>query len=152
MVVGGGNSGVQIAVELARAHKVSMALGYAPTILPQRVFRRNIFDVLEYLQLFKVPTASPVGRFLRLRDPVIGTSLRAEGRAGQMRLLRRVVNTQGRQLYIGPGEAILSILSCRPLGFVQTTLGSRPRSLATEENYSASRSLNVPRDVRNVTT
>ncbi|UQN08130.1 NAD(P)/FAD-dependent oxidoreductase [Deinococcus sp. QL22] len=107
MVVGGGNSGAQIAVELTRTHQVSVALGHAPFTLPQRVLGRDLFDVLERLKLLNVPSASRLGRFLRARDPVIGTSLRAEARASRVRLLRRVIKAEGRQLYTDRGEAHL---------------------------------------------
>lgn len=121
VVVGGGNSGSQIAVELARTHQVSVSLGHAPFTLPQRVLGRDIFDVLERLKLLNVSSASRLGQFLRARDPVIGTSLRTQARAGRVRLLRRVVKAEGRQLYTDRGEA-------HPVDAIVWATGFRPDS------------------------
>ncbi|UQN08060.1 hypothetical protein [Deinococcus sp. QL22] len=100
---------------------LSVALGHVPFTLPQRVLGRDLLDVLERLKLLNVRSASRLGRFLRARDPVIGTSLRAEARAGRVRLLRRVVKAEGRQLYTDRGEA-------HPVDAVVWAAGFRPDS------------------------
>ena len=47
LVVGGGNTGYQIAEELAASHEVHLAVGSRQTPLPQRLLGRDLFRYLE---------------------------------------------------------------------------------------------------------
>ena len=47
LVVGGGNTGFQIAHEVAATHDVHLAIGSRQTPLPQRVFGRDLFTILD---------------------------------------------------------------------------------------------------------
>ena len=47
LVVGGGNTGFQIAEELARSREVHLAVGARQTPLPQRILGRDLFRYLE---------------------------------------------------------------------------------------------------------
>ena len=47
LVVGGGNTGYQIAAELARSREVHLAVGARQTPLPQRILGRDLFRYLE---------------------------------------------------------------------------------------------------------
>ncbi len=47
LVVGGGNTGFQIAAELARTRAVHLAIGARQTPLPQRFLGRDLFRYLE---------------------------------------------------------------------------------------------------------
>jgi putative flavoprotein involved in K+ transport len=51
LVVGGGNTGFQIAEELAVTREVHLAIGARQTPLPQRLLGRDLFDYLERLGL-----------------------------------------------------------------------------------------------------
>ncbi|MFC3862471.1 flavin-containing monooxygenase [Deinococcus antarcticus] len=106
VVVGSGNSGAQIAAELARTHEVILALGRHQPQLPQRVLGRDIFDVLSVLGFFEVPTASWLGRFLRRRDPVIGTDIRHLARSGRVQLMARVTGAEGRTVRSMDGQLV----------------------------------------------
>lgn len=103
-MVGSGNSGAQIAEELTRTHDVMVALGRKQPVLPQRLLGRDIFDVLDPLGFFDVPSTSPLGRQLRRRDPVIGTDLRRLERAGRLRLTSRIVDASGQALLTVDGR------------------------------------------------
>jgi putative flavoprotein involved in K+ transport len=46
-VVGGGNTGYQIAEELAAAYEVHLAVGSRQAPLPQRLLGRDVFRYLE---------------------------------------------------------------------------------------------------------
>jgi putative flavoprotein involved in K+ transport len=46
LVVGGGNTGYQIAEELVKTNEVHLAIGSRQTPLPQRLLGRDVFDVL----------------------------------------------------------------------------------------------------------
>lgn len=74
LVVGGGNSGLQIAGELAERAPVTVAVGSRSLELPQRVAGRDLFFWLTRSGFFTVPTESRIARRLRSRgDIVIGT-------------------------------------------------------------------------------
>ena len=47
LVVGGGNTGFQIAAELAQSREVHLAVGARQTPLPQRILGRDLFRYLE---------------------------------------------------------------------------------------------------------
>jgi putative flavoprotein involved in K+ transport len=81
LVVGAGNSGFQIAEELARAgRRVTVAIGSRPIMVPQRPLGRDLFWWFGLVHLFQRPADSRVGRRLR-RSPetVIGISWRDVG-------------------------------------------------------------------------
>ncbi|WP_407670765.1 flavin-containing monooxygenase [Nesterenkonia sedimenti] len=81
-VVGGGNSGFQIALELANQGKrVSLSEGAGLRSLPQRLLGRDLFWWLTTTGLIGVAGSSRLGRRLRANEPVIGTSRRRLRRA-----------------------------------------------------------------------
>lgn len=77
LVVGGGNSGAQIAEELALDHEVTISVATPLRFIPSRVLGMSIFRVLDAAGLLSAPTHSRRARLLRRRgDPVFGTGLR----------------------------------------------------------------------------
>jgi putative flavoprotein involved in K+ transport len=58
LVVGGGNSGFQIAEELAASRQVDLAIGTEYPLLPQRVLGRDLFWWLTRTRLLRVPAKS----------------------------------------------------------------------------------------------
>ncbi|MGY1833124.1 flavin-containing monooxygenase [Geodermatophilus sp. SYSU D01180] len=77
LVVGGANSGLQIAAELAATQPVTVAVGTRPTELPQRLAGRDLFTWLDTVGFFTVPAHTRIARRLRARgDIVIGTRTR----------------------------------------------------------------------------
>jgi putative flavoprotein involved in K+ transport len=96
LVVGVGNSGGQIALELARFRKVWLA-GRESGHLPRRVLGRDVFEWLWPL-LRRITTGSALGRRLRKHsgrtDPLVGMSRRTLTRAGIQRV-ERVTGERG---------------------------------------------------------
>jgi putative flavoprotein involved in K+ transport len=82
LVVGGGNTGFQIAHELAATNEVHLAIGSRQTPLPQRVLARDLFTVLTATGLMGKTVDSRLGRRLSGRDALIGSSPRAIRRRG----------------------------------------------------------------------
>lgn len=82
LVVGGGNTGYQIATELAESHKVYLSIGSRQMPLPQRPFGRDLFWWLVTTRLFSKSVDSRMGRKLSRRDALIGSSPRALKRHG----------------------------------------------------------------------
>jgi putative flavoprotein involved in K+ transport len=95
LVVGGGNSGFQIAEELAATRTVDLSIATRYPMLPQRLGGRDLFWWLTRLGLLKVTVTSRPGRRMSRRDFVIGTNRRRLERAG-VRFRPRLVDAEGR--------------------------------------------------------
>ena len=95
LVVGGGNTGFQIAEELAPIHEVHLSIGTRQTPLPQRVLGRDLFRYLEATGLMGKTTASRIGRRMQHRETLIGSSPRVARRRHGIRLRGRTVDAGG---------------------------------------------------------
>src|SRR6188472_1851826 len=82
VVVGGGNTGYQIARELASTHDVHLAVGGRQAPLPQRLLGRDIFWWLLTMRVLQATVESRLGKKLRTRGTLIGSSPRALKRDG----------------------------------------------------------------------
>jgi putative flavoprotein involved in K+ transport len=83
VVVGAGNSGRQIAEELAATHEVTLAVGSAQPQLPQRFLGQDLFWWLIRLGLMDKTIESRLVRRMRERgDVIIGTPLKRLRAAG----------------------------------------------------------------------
>jgi putative flavoprotein involved in K+ transport len=83
LVVGGGNTGFQIAEELSASREVHLAIGSRQTPLPQRVLGRDLFWYLDATGLIRKTTASRIGKLMRKReDTLIGSNPRRARRHG----------------------------------------------------------------------
>jgi putative flavoprotein involved in K+ transport len=82
LVVGGGNTGFQIAQELSATHEVHLATGSRQIPLPQRFLGRDLFWWLEKTGVLHKTVDSRLGRRMRERDTLIGSSRRWAKRAG----------------------------------------------------------------------
>ena len=77
LVVGGGNTGFQIAEELSASREVHLAIGSRQTPLPQRILGRDLFWYLDATGLIRKTTASRIGKLMRKReDTLIGSNPR----------------------------------------------------------------------------
>jgi putative flavoprotein involved in K+ transport len=95
LVVGGGNSGFQIAEELAATRTVDLSIATTYPMLPQRRLGRDLFWWLTRLGLLRVTVTSRVGQRMSRRDVVIGTNRKRLERAG-VRFRPRLVDADGR--------------------------------------------------------
>jgi putative flavoprotein involved in K+ transport len=82
LVVGGGNSGFQIATELAATREVVLSIGKKMPALPQRFAGRDLFWWLTLTGVMKVSTDSRLGRRMSSRDVLIGSTPRQARQAG----------------------------------------------------------------------
>jgi putative flavoprotein involved in K+ transport len=76
LVIGGGNTGSQIAKELSATHKVVLSVGSRQKPLPQRVLGRDLFWWLTKARILNKTVDSRLGRKLSTRDTLIGSSPR----------------------------------------------------------------------------
>ena len=95
LVVGGGNTGFQIAEELAATRDVHLAVGSRQLPLPQRFLGRDLFWWLEKTRVIHKTRDSRMGRRMRDRDTLIGSSPRSARRAG-VHVKPRAVGVSGR--------------------------------------------------------
>ena len=96
LVVGGGNTGFQIAKELSATHKVVVSVGSRQKPLPQRVLGRDLFWWLTKTRVLDRTVDSRLGRKLRARDTLIGSSPRELRKRYGVELEPRVVDADGR--------------------------------------------------------
>jgi len=107
LIVGGGNTGFQIAEELAadRAREVHLSVGSRQTPLPTRIFGRELFSVLQGTGLMAKTVTSRLGRRLKGRDTLVGSSPRRAKRQG-IHMQTRTVSTSGRQIGFDDGTSL----------------------------------------------
>jgi putative flavoprotein involved in K+ transport len=106
LVVGGGNTGYQIAEELAEAHEVHLSVGSRQTPLPQRLLGRDLFRYLEAGRLMRVTVQSRLGRRMQYRDTLIGSSPRAARRRHGIELRGRAVEASDGEIRFDDGSAL----------------------------------------------
>jgi putative flavoprotein involved in K+ transport len=105
LVVGGGNTGFQIAKELAATHPVHLAVGSRQTPLPQTFLGRDLFWWLTKTRLLEKTVESRLGRRMRDRDTLIGSSPRQLKRQG-VELKPRAVAGSGRTVSFADGSEL----------------------------------------------
>src|SRR5436190_2981214 len=105
LVVGGGNTGFQIAAELAATtHRVHLAVGSRQTPLPQMFLGRDLFWWLTKTRLLTKTVASRLGRRLRDRDTLIGSSPRELRQRYEVEFEPRAVDAAGRVVRFEDGK------------------------------------------------
>jgi len=102
LVVGGGNTGFQIAKELSKTHSVSLAIGTRQTPLPQRLLGRDLFWWLTRTGIINKTAQSRLGQRMRNRDTLIGSRPRELKRCG-VDLRSRVVGSSKRVVIFADG-------------------------------------------------
>jgi len=105
LVVGGGNSGFQIAGELAGTRQVDLSIGTNLPMLPQRPAAKDLFWWLTRLRLLRVSTGSRLGRRMSSRDFVIGSSRRTLRREG-VRFRPRLTGADGSTVRFADGSTL----------------------------------------------
>jgi putative flavoprotein involved in K+ transport len=105
LVVGGGNTGFQIAAELSATHSVHLSVGSRQTPLPQKIWGRDLFWWLTRTGLLKTTVDSRVGRRLSEQDTLIGSSPRQLRRLG-VDLHPRAVSVSGNTVGFSDGTDV----------------------------------------------
>jgi len=106
LVVGGGNSGFQIAEELAAAgRRVDLSIATKMPVLPQRLAGKDLFWWLTRLRLMRVSTESRLGRRMSSRDFIIGSSRHRLQKAG-VRFRPQLTGAGGRAVHFADGGTL----------------------------------------------
>jgi putative flavoprotein involved in K+ transport len=106
LVVGGGNTGFQIAKELSATHKVVLSVGSRQKPLPQRFAGRDLFWWLTKTRLLSTTAESRLGSRLRHREMLIGSSPRELRRRYGVELEPRAVAASGRAVRFENGSEV----------------------------------------------
>ncbi|WP_324653719.1 NAD(P)/FAD-dependent oxidoreductase [Georgenia sp. H159] len=105
LIIGAGNTGRQLARELAGSHEVTLAVGVPQRELPQRFLGVDIFSWMTATGILRVPARSPVGLRLSHREVVIGQSLH-ELRALGVRIVPRLLDAAGSTFHSQDGTSL----------------------------------------------
>ena len=106
LVVGGGNTGFQIAKDLSATHKVLLSVGSKQKPLPQRLAGRDLFWWLTKTGLIHKTVESRLGQRLKDRDTLIGSSPRELRRRYGVELKPRAAAALGRTVGFEDGSEL----------------------------------------------
>ncbi|MEC3630556.1 NAD(P)/FAD-dependent oxidoreductase [Bacillus velezensis] len=92
LVVGGGNSGAQIAVELSKERVTYLACSNKPVYFPLWIGKRSIFWWFDKLGVLHASHTSILGKFIQKKgDPIFGYELKHAIRQKKIILKQRVI-------------------------------------------------------------
>ena len=116
LVVGGGNSAAQLALELAQTHRVTVAGPGELWFLPEDILGVSMYWWTLLTGVLNAGAEAWIARYIRRRgDAIVGTQLRALIAEGRVRLVpHRVVAAHGRSVELADGTvlAVSSVLWC----------------------------------------
>jgi putative flavoprotein involved in K+ transport len=106
LVVGGGNTGFQVAEELSRSNQVHLSIGSRQTPMPQRILGRDVFRFLDAAGLMRVTVASRIGQRMQHRETLIGSRPRVARRRHGIHLHGRTVEISGSDVRFSDGSHV----------------------------------------------
>ena len=106
LVVGGGNTGFQIAEELSATREVHLSIASRQTPLPQRILGHDLFWYLEKTAAMRKSTDTRIGRRLAGRDTLIGSNPRTLRKRHGVRLHPRAIKASGRAIRFSDASAL----------------------------------------------
>jgi putative flavoprotein involved in K+ transport len=106
LIVGGGNTGFQIAEELSATREVHLSIGSRQTPLPQRIIGRDLFWYLEKTGAMRKSTDTRIGHRLEGRDTLIGSNPRTLRERHGVRLHPRATEASGRTIRFSDGTEL----------------------------------------------
>jgi putative flavoprotein involved in K+ transport len=106
VVVGAGNSGVQIARELAATRDVTLATGSPLLRLPQQLLGKSIFSWLDATGAMDVTADSRLGRKFSRREMLIGDSPASIAKSHGVRIVPRITRVEGGALRAADGALV----------------------------------------------
>jgi putative flavoprotein involved in K+ transport len=112
LIIGGGNSGTQIAAELSIGRPVCLSTGHEIIFIPRRIFNRSIFWWLHVTGLYKVSNNSRLANLLKKNEPVIGLEVKSLIKSGKIKVKERVISLEGHEVEFmdGSKESVNSII------------------------------------------
>ena len=104
LIVGGANTGCQIALELSETHDVEISVGQRLPTIPQRPLGRDVWWWGTKIGIARLAVASRLGKRLSQRDVVIGGGLRELRKLG-VKVQPRLVEASGRGAIFEGGDS-----------------------------------------------
>ncbi|WP_188453382.1 flavin-containing monooxygenase [Virgibacillus oceani] len=99
LVVGGGNSGAQTAVEISREKKTYLSTSQGSKFLPLVIGNKSIFWWFDKVGILKASTNSLVGKLIQRRgDPIFGLELKHAIRNGEVVIKNRSIDGNGNKV------------------------------------------------------
>lgn len=96
LVVGAGNSGAQIAVELSEDREVYLSVGHKMKFFPLEIMGKSIFWWFKKLGLLNVHINSSLGQFIsKQSDPIFGKELKHLIQEGKIKIKPRTESILG---------------------------------------------------------
>jgi putative flavoprotein involved in K+ transport len=105
LVVGGGNTGYQIAQELAASRETHIALGTRQPALPQRLFGRDLFFFLTKTGLIFKSVDTRIGRRMSQKETLVGRMPKIAKRLGVISH-GRAIRADGRTVTFSDGGRV----------------------------------------------
>jgi len=102
LIVGAGNTGVQIAVELSQSRDVTVSCGRKAKTIPQKIFGKSIFYWFGKIGLLSVKNHSKVGKWLKANEPLIGSDLKIAKRGADF--VPRLTRFDGKTAHFTDGQ------------------------------------------------
>ncbi len=116
LIVGGGNSAAQLAIELAQTHDVTLASPGPLWFLPEDILGVSMYWWMLLTGVLNARSSASISRYIRRRgDAIVGRQLRELVERGQVRLVpHRVVSGAGDRVTCQDGSvlAVASVLWC----------------------------------------
>ncbi|MCM3080542.1 flavin-containing monooxygenase [Brevibacillus invocatus] len=100
LVIGGGNTGVQIAIELSKERDVYLALGEARKFMPLNFLSKSIFWWFDKLGMLHANIDTKFGKWLKQqKDPIfgLGPELKSIVAQGKIKLMPKVSGFSGKE-------------------------------------------------------
>jgi putative flavoprotein involved in K+ transport len=106
LVVGGGNTGFQIAQELSATHEVHLSIGSRQAPLPQRLFGRDLFRFLDAAGLMEKTVDSRIGRRMQGSETLVGMRPGSLRRKHGVALRPRTTGADGTSVHFEDGSLL----------------------------------------------
>ncbi|WP_230980888.1 flavin-containing monooxygenase [Rossellomorea arthrocnemi] len=106
LIVGAGNSGVQIAIELSENFQTTLSVGKYMKIVPSIILGKSLFWWFDKLRIARATKDSFIGRILRKNDPIIGKEIRPYLKHDQIRTKPRTVDFEGEAAIFSNDETL----------------------------------------------
>jgi putative flavoprotein involved in K+ transport len=107
LVVGAGNSGAQIAVELSKDREVYLSIGHKMKFFPLDILGKSIFWWFDKLGLLSANIHSKLGQFISKQgDPIFGRELKTLIREGKVTIKTRTKGTHHKLISFDDGSKV----------------------------------------------
>jgi putative flavoprotein involved in K+ transport len=103
LVVGGANSGAQIAEELSQTRQVYLSRGRKLPFVPRFMTSHLVYRLIELSCIMRVNIESPFGKILRHQDAVYGVNLK---KLARVKMKDRLIDANGKTVTFKGGEIL----------------------------------------------